>query len=173
MFRSQLTNDSISANSTTGTRVNVTMPAYHLVYVYSVEKLWLAYGIAISLSAVAVPGGIATMALNGASYSVEFSTVFRAARVAQMSTDVDREDPFGSDPLPKYLKRSRISFSKTPNRTKNDSLEAGGLQSPNQSAEEVPLMPDLPAPSAQVVSAVPLRTATGAFSSTQSATHEL
>ena len=52
------------------------------------------------------------MLLNGASYSNNFSTVFRAARGADISVEVEDEDLGGKDPLPKYLTEAQIRLPK-------------------------------------------------------------
>jgi hypothetical protein len=77
------------------------------VYVYNSYKLWLAYGIALASSVVAVAVGLYTMASNNASYSNEFSTIVRVARHAISDPKLDTEDN-GSDPLIKSLAEARF-----------------------------------------------------------------
>lgn len=86
----------------------VTFHKYHNVYVYSAQKLWLSYGVALVLTALALVAGLITMHLNQASYSNNFSTVLRAAHGAELSTKMSREDAHGQDPLPKYLATAEL-----------------------------------------------------------------
>jgi len=87
----------------------VTQPAFHVVYAYSVWKLWLAYGIAILVSALAVIVGMTVIWLHGASHSNNFSAIFRTARGAQLSVKIENEDLNGQDPLPKYLEEATVA----------------------------------------------------------------
>ncbi|KAK5169089.1 uncharacterized protein LTR77_006398 [Saxophila tyrrhenica] len=90
--------------------VKVTLPAFQNIYVYSALKLWIAYGAAVGLAALAAAIGCVTMFLNGACYSNNFSTIFRAARGAEIDHEVREEDLKGQDPLPKYLAEARVRF---------------------------------------------------------------
>jgi hypothetical protein len=84
---------------------------YRNVYIYTKYKLWLAYGVAIACTSVAVCIGLYTIFSTGASSSSDFSTIFRAARGAALSNEVDLADADGRDPLPKYLKKTAIAVS--------------------------------------------------------------
>jgi hypothetical protein len=77
------------------------------VYVYNSYKLWLAYGIALASSMVAVAVGLYTMVSNNASYSNEFSTIVRVAHHAISDPKLDAEDN-GRDPLVKDLAEARF-----------------------------------------------------------------
>lgn len=88
--------------------VNVTFHNFHNVYVYSGFKLWISYGVAIALSAIAAVIGLIGLAFNGASYSHNFSTVLRVARGASMSQSIKEQDLDGKDPLPSYLSKAVI-----------------------------------------------------------------
>lgn len=77
------------------------------MYVYNSYKLWLAYGIALASSVIAVAVGLYSMAANNASYSNEFSTIVRVARHAISDPKLDTEDN-GSDPLIKSLAEARF-----------------------------------------------------------------
>ena len=90
--------------------VSVTLPAFRNVYVYSALKLWAAYGVAVFLAGLAVFLGLVTICLNGVSYSSTFSTVFRVARGADVSVELQEEDLDGRDPLPKHLAKAQVSF---------------------------------------------------------------
>lgn len=91
--------------------VTITHRNYHNVYVYTRTKLWLAYGIAILCTILAVATGLYVIFTSGASYSSDFSTIVRAARGAGLSNEVQSEDTDGRDPLPKYLKKTTIAIS--------------------------------------------------------------
>lgn len=80
------------------------------IYVYSQAKLWLAYGIAIATSLVAVIAGLIAMWLNGAAYSFCFSTFLRISRGAHVDAEIQPCDMDGRDPLPKYLRTATVSF---------------------------------------------------------------
>lgn len=89
---------------------NVTIQEQQTIYVYDVSTLWMAYGLAISISMLAVMAGWIAMYLNGSSYSDNVSTFIRVGRNASMSVDVQPEDHSGRDPLPKYLEQARIDI---------------------------------------------------------------
>jgi hypothetical protein len=86
----------------------VTFGDYRNTYVYSAAKLWVAYGVVILLVAIIVICGLIVMAKNGASFSANFSSIFRAARGSGISTEIKEEDMGGEDPLPKYLNHAKI-----------------------------------------------------------------
>ena len=75
---------------------------------YSARKLWIAYGTAIALATLAVMVGLNALMQNGASFSNNFSTIFRAARGAIVSAEPREKDLDGKDPLPAYLSRSLV-----------------------------------------------------------------
>ena len=89
-------------------QANVTFHAFHNVYVYSALKLWIAYGLAILFTATASVIGLFAMDANGASYSHNFSSIFRAARGAKISVELKDEDTLGNDPLPSYLSAANV-----------------------------------------------------------------
>ena len=74
-------------------------------------KLWLAYGLAISLSALIVIIGLLAIYINGASFSYSFSSILRLSRGAEISVDINKADLDGRDPLPRYLKEATVKFS--------------------------------------------------------------
>ena len=78
------------------------------MYSYAAWKLWIAYGIAILLSALAVVVGAIYIELNAATYTDNFSTIFRIAKGAEISVPIDEKDLDGRDPLPTYLARATI-----------------------------------------------------------------
>lgn len=79
-------------------------------YVYVRQRLWLAYGIAIALCTLATLAGLIIICLRSKTYSSDFSTILRATRHAELSTDVAKEDTDGKSPLPDYLARCLIRF---------------------------------------------------------------
>jgi hypothetical protein len=88
--------------------VRVTLHKFHDVYVYSAARLWLADGIAIFFTAVSSAIGLRALVATGASYSQDFSTMFRIGRGAFMSTEAKKEDMDGKDELPKYLEEAQV-----------------------------------------------------------------
>lgn len=82
----------------------VTLNNFHNIYVYSAMKLWIPYGIAILITSIGACVGLWSIALSKASYSDNFSTVFRVARGALLTVDVDPSDLRGEDPVPLKLK---------------------------------------------------------------------
>ncbi|KAK5125237.1 hypothetical protein LTR85_000913 [Meristemomyces frigidus] len=69
--------------------------------------LWLAYGLAILCTAIAVVLGFLAILSNGASYSNNFSTITRSARNAELSVEVEPDDT-GRDPLPRGLAKAIV-----------------------------------------------------------------
>ncbi|KAK6386625.1 hypothetical protein LTR65_008824 [Meristemomyces frigidus] len=88
-------------------RTMVTEITFHNVYAYSRSQLWLAYGLAILCTAIAVVLGFCAILSNGASYSNNFSTIVRSARNAELSVDVKPDDT-GRDPLPRGLAQAVV-----------------------------------------------------------------
>jgi len=89
---------------------NVTFSTYQNIYVYAHDKLWLAYGLAISASTLIVIFGLVAIFINRASYSYSFSSVLRLSRGAEISIEIDKSDLDGRDPLPQYLEQSLVRF---------------------------------------------------------------
>ena len=50
------------------------------------------------------------MIANDASFSDQFSTIFRLSRGAQLSYEINQADRSGRKPLPAYAKRVRVRF---------------------------------------------------------------
>lgn len=78
------------------------------MYTYNKGTLWIAYGIAMAFTAMAVAGGLTAMILDSASYSNYFSSILRISRTARLSTKIQPQDGTGQDPLPDYLKVARL-----------------------------------------------------------------
>jgi hypothetical protein len=98
--------------------VNVTTSRLENVYTYSWSTLWLVYGIAIFLTAVASIHGLCLIYASGASYSNVFSTIMRSTWVAEL--DVDFAGPVDhQDPLPKDLAKAAIKFPPTRRKRSN------------------------------------------------------
>ncbi|GAB7365597.1 hypothetical protein MBLNU230_g6666t1 [Neophaeotheca triangularis] len=97
---------------------NVTFGEYHNVYEYSAGKLWLGYGVAIAVATLAVIWGFSITWSSGAFYSNNFSTIFLAARNAEI--DHDTAYSSGQDPLPKPLSRASVRFDQMPSPDEND-----------------------------------------------------
>ena len=98
----------------------VTQNRYHNIYVYSAITLWVAYGIAIVLTLVAVGIGMHSIIVNKASFSNDFSTILRTVRTAPMSAEVHKSERDGRQPLPKRLGKSRIFIGLDSSQAKLD-----------------------------------------------------
>ncbi|KAF2729849.1 hypothetical protein EJ04DRAFT_58628 [Polyplosphaeria fusca] len=96
------------SSSETAMKANITTMAPYNIYKYSAKRLWIAYGIAIALTAIAVLHGLILMFSSGASYSDSVSTIMRSAWIAELDIDrADHEQGF-QDPLPKSLAVAKI-----------------------------------------------------------------
>ncbi|KAJ2987773.1 hypothetical protein NUW58_g4324 [Xylaria curta] len=78
------------------------------IYQYSSRELWIAYGVAIVVSAVASLLGLLTSFLSNASYSNGFSSVYRTAHNSRLDVTMQAEDMKGTDPLPRYLAKATL-----------------------------------------------------------------
>ena len=78
----------------------VTFSTISPIYEYSQTRLWLAYGVAIAISAVIVIAGLAVMYTSSMAYNNNFSNILRLARGARLSHEVADEDHDGKEPLP-------------------------------------------------------------------------
>lgn len=87
-----------------------TLETWHNTYRYNAATLWIPYGLAIGVTALAVLGGYAALVANGAAFSDKFSTIFRVSRAAGLNVEVQGVDGRGRDPLPGYLGRARVDI---------------------------------------------------------------
>lgn len=85
---------------------NVTFTSYHNVYAYNRHTLWIAYGIAIGFTLIAVAIGTLALLSNGSAYSNNFSTVLRVKKT--MGEEILENEGDGSEPLPKRLAKARV-----------------------------------------------------------------
>ena len=90
--------------------VNVSSPTFHNVYFYAESKLWIAYGIALGISAIALIAGLVSIWINQTTYSDRFSTILRVAGSADLEVEILERDMDGHDPLPKYIGQAEITF---------------------------------------------------------------
>lgn len=90
--------------------VAVTLPSLEFVSVYSAWKLWLAYGIAISITFVVAAAGAGMMWVSQACYSDNFSTVFRVAQDAHVNVQMQSADLSGCNSLPNHLTEAQVSL---------------------------------------------------------------
>lgn len=104
MLSSQQANGSESPSLTT-----VSLPAWHNIYIYNKQTLWVVYGLSIALTIPCVVIAMKTMLRSGASYSSDFSTIFRTAHFAYLPNAME-QDADGQDPLPKRLADARVLF---------------------------------------------------------------
>ncbi|KAK5121202.1 hypothetical protein LTR85_005686 [Meristemomyces frigidus] len=88
----------------------VTTVTSHNIYIYSMYKLWLAYGIAILLTSLAVTQGLLAIHSNGASYSMSFSTIMRSTWIAELSVNALEQDRECKHPLPQDLAKATMSL---------------------------------------------------------------
>ncbi|QIX02172.1 hypothetical protein AMS68_007689 [Peltaster fructicola] len=109
-----------SSSYTAPKLVTVSSVTYLNYYVYQPGKLWLAYGLGIGFTAMAVTLGLICICLNDAAYSNNFSTVLRIARNAHLSPEMQDRDSSGVDPLPKYISNALIDFYDTSMAKKGD-----------------------------------------------------
>ncbi|TGJ80107.1 hypothetical protein E0Z10_g8652 [Xylaria hypoxylon] len=96
------------------TTVNTT--TYRPMYQYSSRQLWIAYGVAIAASAVAALLGSLAIFFNDASYSNNFSSVYRTAYTSELGVVMQVEDMKATDPLPRYLAKAALYIT-NPNST--------------------------------------------------------
>ena len=73
------------------------------------------------------------LALNGISYSQNFSTIIRVGRTADLSTEILDHDGFGADPLPIYLKYARLNIGTLSTTTATDAHEMAETPAEEQS----------------------------------------
>ncbi|CAK1367843.1 unnamed protein product [Cercospora beticola] len=90
----------------------VTFATRNIIYVYTRQKLWLAYGISIGVTLLTVLFGLTAIFANKACFSHEFSTYLRLSRGAELSIGIKQEDLYGKDPLPAYAGRAVIRFGR-------------------------------------------------------------
>ncbi|QIW99936.1 hypothetical protein AMS68_005454 [Peltaster fructicola] len=95
---------------------NVTTIAFHNVYEYDKLTLWLAYSLAVALTALASILGILTMIAMDAAYDSSFSTILRAGTAAHLTERMTAIDGSGKAPLPKHLASAKLLFN---DRTKS------------------------------------------------------
>ncbi|KAI5367422.1 hypothetical protein Slin14017_G024580 [Septoria linicola] len=92
--------------------IQVEQDIYGNVYSYGSDKLWLAYGIAISVCVLNVIIGMSSVLRAGASFTDNFSTIVRVARNAAIEADLHEESLPGRDPLPKTLADAELRVQK-------------------------------------------------------------
>lgn len=90
--------------------VSVTTWHYENVYKYDRRLLWKTYGLSVASATLAVIGGMVALLLKGASYSDDFSTVFRISQAARISVNLEERDELGHAPLPKRLKNVTVEW---------------------------------------------------------------
>ncbi|PIA93527.1 hypothetical protein CB0940_03962 [Cercospora beticola] len=135
MFRYNITAPNAPGN------VTVTINRMGNVYSYSAEKLWLAYGLAISIAIISVAIGLLAIFRSGASFTLNFSTIVRATRTADVSIEMDEQSLPGKDPLPKSWKRARFTIQPVAAYQVNN-LKSGPYASVNQNDDRPPQAED-------------------------------
>lgn len=74
-----------------------------------------------------------TLVLSGASYSLNFSTIIRVGRTADLSVEMLDHDGFGADPLPTYLKHARLDTGAMSTKIATDAREMAETPAEKQS----------------------------------------
>ncbi|KAM3422755.1 hypothetical protein BST61_g239 [Cercospora zeina] len=90
----------------------ITEVLYGNVYSYALDKLWLAYGIAIGISVLNVMVGFFAIFQNRASFTDNFSTIVRIARNATIEADMHEEDLPGKDALQNHIAEAELRLLK-------------------------------------------------------------
>jgi hypothetical protein len=116
--------------------VTVTVNKMGNIYTYSSEKLWLAYGLAIAITVLNVCLGLLAMFRTGASFTLNFSTIVRAAKNADVSVETDELTLSGRDPLPEGWKKAVFTMRNPSAGLEGKRLEKGDYDSLDQSVEE-------------------------------------
>jgi hypothetical protein len=116
--------------------VTVTVNKMGNIYTYSSEKLWLAYGLAIAITVLNVCLGLLAVFRTGASFTLNFSTIMRAAKNADVSVETDEFTLPGRDPLPEGWKKAVFTMRSPSTGLEGKGLEKGEYDSVNQSVEE-------------------------------------
>ena len=93
-------------------KVEITQDLYGNVYSYAMDKLWLAYGIAIGVCVLNVVVGFVAVFTTGASFTDNFSTITRMARNATIEADLSESRLAGKDPLPRHLAKAEMRLRK-------------------------------------------------------------
>lgn len=88
---------------------DVSITTFSNVYHYNWQRLVLAYGIAISLTFLAVTLGFYTIASTGSCYSNKFSTILRVSRNEELDSLIEEDDRHGEDPLPEYIGKAEFA----------------------------------------------------------------
>jgi hypothetical protein len=103
----------------------VTFTRFESVYTYAATTLWIAYGIAILITAIAVAMALMTIIDGNASYSRDFSTIMRMTSGAKLSATITEEDAAGHDPLSNRLATAMISFHDVADKEVNSRASTG------------------------------------------------
>ncbi|PPJ57271.1 hypothetical protein CBER1_02797 [Cercospora berteroae] len=85
---------------------------YGNVYSYALDKLWLAYGIAIGISVLNLMVGFFAIFQSRASFTDNFSTIVRIARNATIEAEMHEEHLPGKDALPKHIAEAELRLLK-------------------------------------------------------------
>lgn len=107
--------------------MDVTFNVVGNVYSYDSDKLWLAYGIAVGASLLAIIIGHIAIMRAGASFTADFSTITRIAKNADITADMQENRLPGKYPLPKQMSTAKLCV-RTP------SLTEGGMDEKRSSA---------------------------------------
>ncbi|KAF2964611.1 hypothetical protein GQX73_g8969 [Xylaria multiplex] len=101
----------------------VTTTTYEPIYRYSPRQLWIAYGVAIAVSAVASLLGFLAIFLNDASYGNDFSSVYRTAHGSGLDVTIQPKDMKATAPLPRYLAKAALCITNPSSRATNHMSE--------------------------------------------------
>ncbi|KAI0145594.1 hypothetical protein GGR57DRAFT_506788 [Xylariaceae sp. FL1272] len=84
---------------------NVTSFSYESRYTYSASILWVAYGLAIGITAISITTGCVAATLARGGYSDKFSTILRVAHNIRLSDDMEISETSGKNHLPRRLEK--------------------------------------------------------------------
>lgn len=118
----------------------VTFNRYHNVYIYSASTLWVAYGLAILFTVVALGLGLTSMVRSNASFANNFSTVVVTSRTAPMTDEVRQSEGDGRQPLSKRLAEARMMIGVS-ERRREESTSAWNYE--REPASETSLLPPI------------------------------
>ncbi|GIZ43095.1 hypothetical protein CKM354_000633600 [Cercospora kikuchii] len=88
--------------------VDVAFKTYGNIYAYDSFKLWLSYGLAIGITILNVIFGLVSMFRTGISFTANFSSIIRIAKIASIDANMTEPDFPGKDPCPKDVAEAQL-----------------------------------------------------------------
>ncbi|KAK5674200.1 hypothetical protein LTS10_013037 [Elasticomyces elasticus] len=123
-------------------KTNVTLESTVNFYVYDQTTLWIAYGLAILFSTLAVIVGLVFLVISGASYDTTLSTIVRVAKAAELTVELKDEEGAGCQPLPDKLAKARlvVGLARLPPLSAQLEMQAWGPHNQKPSGESNSLL---------------------------------